>query len=121
MRQPHIVPLARQSVAILQTLKETFPTDYAGPYVFPGLQPDHASGGADADDAGMGRLLGPPAGRQRRHPAFRSGRLIFLKGLVAVAMWSQPALDVASACHDTAPMMTEIEKIHPMLLFCNVF
>ncbi|MGY8563289.1 integrase arm-type DNA-binding domain-containing protein [Paracidovorax citrulli] len=40
MRQPHIVPLARQAVAILQTLKATFPTDYAGPYVFPGLRSD---------------------------------------------------------------------------------
>lgn len=40
MRQPHIVPLARQAVAVLQTLKATFPTDYAGAYVFPGLRTD---------------------------------------------------------------------------------
>lgn len=40
MRQPHIVPLARQAVAVLQTLKATFPTDYAGGYVFPGLRTD---------------------------------------------------------------------------------
>ncbi|WP_102945653.1 integrase arm-type DNA-binding domain-containing protein [Stenotrophomonas sp. VV52] len=40
MRQPHVVPLARQAVNILRDLKETMPTDYAGRYVFPGLRTD---------------------------------------------------------------------------------
>ncbi|WP_312327955.1 integrase arm-type DNA-binding domain-containing protein [Stenotrophomonas sp.] len=40
MRQPHVVPLARQAVVILRELKETMPTDYAGRYVFPGLRTD---------------------------------------------------------------------------------
>lgn len=40
MRQPHIVPLASQAVAVLKTLKATFPTDYTGAYVFPGLRTD---------------------------------------------------------------------------------
>ncbi|WP_315388756.1 integrase arm-type DNA-binding domain-containing protein [uncultured Stenotrophomonas sp.] len=40
MRQPHVVPLARQAVDILRDLKETMPTDYAGKYVFPGLRTD---------------------------------------------------------------------------------
>jgi integrase len=40
IRQPHIVTLARQAVAVLQALKATFPTDYAGTHVFPGLRTD---------------------------------------------------------------------------------
>jgi len=40
MRQPHIVPLASQAVAVLEALKATYPTDYAGRYVFPGLRTD---------------------------------------------------------------------------------
>jgi len=40
MRQPHVVPLAQQAVAILRDLRDAMPTDYAGKYVFPGLRTD---------------------------------------------------------------------------------
>lgn len=40
MRQPHIVPLARQAVAILRELKAQMPAGYNGKYVFPGLRSD---------------------------------------------------------------------------------
>lgn len=48
-----------------------------------GLQPHHAPGGADPDDAGMGRLPGPAARGQRRADAARSGDLIVEGGIEA--------------------------------------
>ncbi len=53
MRQPHLVPLSKQAVAIL---KELYPLTGSGPYVFPGVRTNHRPMSDNTINAALRRL-----------------------------------------------------------------